>query len=428
MSTRWSSRTVLGVLTAGAIIALSGCVPAPQATPKPTPATESPAPAPYDGPTVFVGDQLDWFLPSADEIAGLLPDVGDVGSPSPSLIQISDGGGPELSPAICNLFLYEPSQASIGARSVTWTSSLPDGRDGWMHVLQFADEATAQGLMDRYVEVAKQCADFTYGSGASTFDSTTLDSGDGIRAVTGALVLDDGLGGGHRLYQGYASVGNVLVNFWQPFTGDAAFDAERAAAFLSDQASDARSQLIEELTANPPAPAATPPAVDPAAAWSSWQVSATGIGSIVLGSDLDEAIAAVPGATVIRPEWDGGQTRIVSPDGSASVLLWTDAGDSVVDAASIGSANVGNEPQEDPAALPTAGEVRIGDTVGEAEDAFPGGTAIRIVSSGEYVYQWTTREGAAIRFRVDRDDGDPSAVITGILTEDATLRRLPDFS
>lgn len=155
MSTRWSSRTVLGVLTAGAIIALSGCVPAPQATPKPTPATESPAPAPYDGPTVFVGDQLDWFLPSADEIAGLLPDVGDVGSPSPSLIQISDGGGPELSPAICNLFLYEPSQASIGARSVTWTSSLPDGRDGWMHVLQFADEATAQGLMDRYVEVAK---------------------------------------------------------------------------------------------------------------------------------------------------------------------------------------------------------------------------------------------------------------------------------
>lgn len=428
MSAGWSfSRSVLGALTVGAIVALSGCAPAPQVTPKPTPATQSPAPEPYDGPLVFVGDQLDWLLPSADEIAGLLPDVGEVGSPSSSLIQISDGGGPELSPAVCNLFLYEPSQTSIGARSVTWNSSRPEGSDGWMHVLQFADEATAQGLMDLYVEVAKQCAEFTYGSGASTFESTTLDSGDGIRAVTGALVIDDGFGGGHRLYQGYASVGNVLVNFWQPFTGEAAFDSERAATFLSDLASDARSRLIDELTANPPTPAPTPPAADPAAAWSTWQVSATGIGPIVLGSDLDEAIAAVPGATVIRPEWEGGQTWIVSPDGSASVLLWTDAGDSVVDAASVGFANVANEPGDDPAALPAVGDVRIGDAVGEARDAFPGGTSIRIVSSGEYFYQWTTREGAAIRFRVDRDAVDPSAVITGILTEDATLRQLPDL-
>lgn len=422
------SRSVLGTLTVGAIVALSGCTPAPQATPKPTPATESPAPESYGGPIVFVGDQLDWFLPSADEITGLLPDVGEVGPPSPSLIQISDGGGPELAPAICNLFLYEPSLRSIGARSVTWTSSLPDGRDGWMHVLQFADEATAQGLMDQYVDVAGQCAQFTHGSSASTFASSTVDSGDGVRAVAGALVIDDGVGGGNRLYQGYASVGNVVVNFWQPFTGDAAFDSEQAAVFLRDHASDARSRLIDELTANPPTPAATPPAADPGAAWSTWQVSATGIGPIALGSDLDEAIAAVPGATVIRPEWDGGQTRIVSPDGSASVLLWTDTGDSVVvNAASIGFANVANEPDEDPAALPTAGEVRIGDTIGEAKAAFPGGTSIRIVSSGEYLYQWATREGAAIGFRVDRDAADPSAVITGILTEDATLRQLPDF-
>lgn len=421
------SRSTLGLLAVGAVVALSGCTPAPQTTPKPTPSPVESAPEPYADPAVFVGDELDWFLPSAEDIARILPDVGEVGAPAPSLIQVADGGGPDLSPTICSSLVYEPSLMSIGARSVTWTSAVPEQRDGWMHVLQFADEAAAQGLMDTYVDAAQQCAQFTYGGGASTFDSTTAESEDGVRAVAGSLVTDAGVGGGHRLYQGYASVGNVLVNFWQPFSGEAAFDSAQAASFLRDQASAAQKRLVEELTANPPEAPASPPAVDPGAAWSTWDVTVEGIGPIVLGTELDDAIAAVPGAEVIRSEWAGGQTRIVSPDGAASLLLWTDDGATVVVAASVGFANVADEPREDPASLPAAGDVRIGDTVAEAMSAFPGGTSIRIVSSGEHLYQWTTREGGTIRFRVDRDAADPDAVITGILTEDATLRRLPDF-
>ncbi|MFJ6534289.1 hypothetical protein [Microbacterium sp. NPDC091662] len=427
MSTQLSfSRGTLGLLAVGVLLALSGCTPAPQSTPKPTPSPEASAPAPYDGPVVFVGDELDWFLPDSEEISGLLPDVGEVAAPTPSLIQISDGGGPDPVPAICSTFVYEPSLRSVGARSVTWTSSLPDERDGWLHVLQFADEAAAQALMDQYVDAAQQCAEFTYG-GPSTFASTVRESDDGVRAVAGSLVVDDGFGGGNRLYLGYATVGNVVVNFWQPFSGDGAFDSVQAAEFLRDKASDARKQLVEELTANPPEPSETPPAADPAAAWSTWEVTDRGVGPILLGSELEDAIAAVPGAKVIRPEWDGGQTRLVSPDGSASLLLWTDDGGTVVAAVSVGFANVSDEPREDPAALPAAGDVRIGDTVAEAMSAFPGGTSVRIVSSGEYFYDWTTREGALIRFRVDRDAMDPAAVITGILTEDATLRQIPDF-
>ncbi|MGH3689852.1 MAG: hypothetical protein ACRDT7_06825, partial [Microbacterium sp.] len=329
-------------------------------------------------------------------------------------------------PAICGAFVYEPSLNSIGARSVTWASSLPDQQDGWLHVLQFADEAAAQALMDQYVEAAQQCAEFTYG-GPSTFESTVQESDDGVRAVAGSLVVDDGFGGGHRLYLGFATVGNVVVDFWQPFSGDAALDSEQAAEFLRDGASDARKKLVEELTANPPESPETPPTADPAAAWSTWEVTDRGVGPILLGSEVEDAIAAVPGAKVIRPEWDGGQTRLVSPDGSASLLLWTRDGGTVVAAVSAGVANVSDEPREDPAELPAAGDVRIGDTAADAMSAFPGGTSVRIVSSGEYFYDWTTREGAAIRFRVDRDATDPAAVITGILTEDATLRQIPDF-
>lgn len=427
MSTlRSFSRGALGLLAAGVLVALSGCTPAPQATPKPTGSPESPAPDPFAGPAVFVGDQLNWFLPDAQEISGLLPDVGDVAAPTPSLIQASDGGGPDPVPAICGALFYEPSLNSIGARSVTWASSLPDERDGWLHVLQFADEAAAQARMDQYVEAAQQCAEFTYG-GPSTFASTVLESDDGARAVAGSLVVDDGFGSGHRLYLGYASIGNVIVNFGQPFSGEAAFDGEQAAEFLRDGASGAKEKLFEELTANPPKAPEAPSTVDPAAAWSMWEVTDRGLGPVLLGSERDEAIAAVPGATVIESEVDPRATRIISPDGAASLLLLTREGTTIVAAVSVGFANVADEPSEEPAALPAAGDVRIGDAAADAMSAFPSGTSVRVVSSGEYFYAWTTREGAMIRFRVDRDAMDPAAVITGILTEDATLRLPPVF-
>ena len=65
---------------------------------------------------------------------------------------------------------------------------------------------------------------------------------------------------------------------------------------------------------------------------------------------------------------------------------------------------------------------RIGAPLTEAVAAFPEGTFLRVVSSGEYFYEWSTREGGTIRFRADRDFSDPAAVITGVTVEDATLR------
>ncbi len=87
-------RGLIGVVAFGALVALSGCVPTPQSTPTPEPtaAPESPAPDPYAGPIAFVGDELDWFLLSAEEISGLLPDVGDVSPAVPSVIQVSARG------------------------------------------------------------------------------------------------------------------------------------------------------------------------------------------------------------------------------------------------------------------------------------------------------------------------------------------------
>lgn len=416
---------LIGVVAVGALAALSGCAPTPQSTPTPEPtaAPESPAPDPYAGPIAFVGDELDWFLLSAEEISGLLPDVGDVSPAVPSLIQVSDGGGYEPDPSICNAVYAEASLGSIGARSVTWTTTVSEGRDGWLHVMQFADEAAATARMDQYAQAAEQCGEFTFGGAPSSFASSTAEGDGGVRAITGSLILTYPGGDGHSLYKTYSSVGNVVVEMWQPFTGEPAFDTEAAAAQLRDRASEARAKLIDELTENPPVPVDVP-AADPAAPWSEWEITTAGVGPVRLGVELDEAIAAVPGARVDKPEWVGGTTRLTSPDESASLLLWTQEGTSVVSAVSVGVGNVAGEPTHEGASLPSAGGVRIGDPVSAATAAFPEGTALRIVSSGEYFYEWSSREGVVMRFRLDRDStADAAAVITGITVDDATLAK-----
>lgn len=119
---------------------------------------------------------------------------------------------------------------------------------------------------------------------------------------------------------------------------------------------------------------------------------------------------------------------MISPDGSASILLEVRDAGTVVAAISVGTANVAGERIDDGEALPNADGVKVGDPVSAAVSAFPEGTALRIVSSGEYFYEWSTREGVALRFRLDRDSAESDgAVITGITVEDATLARVPVF-
>lgn len=418
-------KTTVGAAVAGTVLALAACAPAPESTPTPQPTPTATATAdPYAGPLHFVGDELTWFLPTSAEISDMLPSVGDVSAPSTSLVSVSDGGGPEPRPAVCSALLAEASLGSVGARTMTWTTAAPAEREGWLHVLQFADEAAAQARMDQYAQAAEQCVEFEYGD-ASSFVSSSEDGEGGVRAIAGSLTLPGGNDDGWNQYKGFASVGNVIVSFWQPFAGEPDFDTAKAAALLRDRASEARAMLIDELTANPPTPAPTPAAADPSTPWGEWEISAAGVGPVPLGVDVAEAIASVPDASVEESDW-GGPTRLIAADGSASLLLWAED-DDVVSGISVGIANVSGDRTHDGAGLPAAGGVRVGDPVSAGIAAFPEGTTIRVVSSGEFFYESASRDGITLRFRADREATDPAALITGILVEDATRRTPLNF-
>lgn len=416
--------TMIGVFAVGSLLALSACAPEPETEPTATTAPETPAPDPYAGPLNFVGDELDWFLPTADEVAATIPGAADIAAPSASLIQISDGFGAELAPETCVVFLTEASLGSIGARTITWPGTAADARQGSFHVLQFADETQAQNRMDDYAAAAAECAEFTLNGQASSYANTVIDEGDGVRAIAGALLLDYGPEGDNefRSYYGVASVGNVLVEFFHPFDGEPTLDAAVAAQLLNDRAQGAAEQLVEELTANPPVEREVAE-VDASAPWNTWEIGFDGVGPLRLGEEVETVVAAAPGADVVAPEGGVVEWQLISQDGSAQLTVSPEEDGTAVASIRAGALSPYDPNPADGSVLPRAGGVGIGDPVTSAITAFPEGTAVRIVAAGLYEYEVATRDGHVLLFHADREVAENGATIIGITAEDGTLRR-----
>lgn len=424
--TRSLTTTMIGVVAVGSLLALSACAPEPEPTPTETSsaAPQTPAPEPYAGPLQFVGAELDWFLPTADEITATIPGVTDVGEPSASLVQISDGFGAQVAPELCVIFLTEASLGSIGARSITWPGDAADiQRGGSFHVLQFADETQAQNRMDDYAEAAAGCEQFTVDGHASTFTSSVIDEGDGVRAIAGALVLDyPSSDDEYRSYYGVASVGNVLVEFWHPFEGEPALDTAAAARLLADRAQDAADRLVDELTANPPVEREETE-VDASAPWNEWKIGFDGVGPLRLGEEIETVVAAAPGAEVEKPEGGVGEWQLVSQDGGARLTVSPKEEATVVSAIRAGSIALYGDAPADGSVLPRAGDVGVGDPVSSAMTAFPEGTSVHVVAAGLHQYEVSTRDGRLLIFHADREVSEEGAKIIGITAEDGTLRR-----
>lgn len=428
-STSTRSRFVAGVGAAAVstLLALTACTPAPESQPTPTPSavTETPAPEPYAGPALFVGDELNRFLLSSEEIVELLPDSTDVGAASSVLTQISDGGGPEPAPAICSTFFVEQSLGSVGSRNIEWSVNGGDAqRYGHLIALQFADEKQAQEQMDQLIAAAEQCATFDY-NGPASFDSVVPEAEDGVRAMAGTLQLPE-IEGVSRGFSAFASVGNVLVQLWQTQGSGDVPDARAIAELLQDRAAEARATLIEELTANPPT-GEEEPAIDEAAPWSDWEIAFGGVGPIRLGDPIDTAVAAGRAAETVEPEYERGPWRLLNDEGSASMSIRPAADGITTASITVGNAFSIGGASQDGALLPAARGVRVGDPVADAIAEFPGGTTVSVTSSSDDWYEIATRDGRLLRFHTDRDVADEGAVIVGIAVEDATLRTSPSF-
>ena len=416
-------KAAVGIVAVGSFLLLSACAPDPGSSPAPT-GSETPGSAPYDGPAVFVGDELDLLLLTPEEITELLPGSAEVGASSSVLEQISDGGGPSPDPAVCAVLFAEQSLTSVGSRTVSWKVPADSERGvGSLSVLQFADEAQAAKRMDQLLTAAEQCGTFDY-NGEASFDAVIPDASENARAFAGTLTFPE-IEGGASTFSAVASVGNALVQIWQP-VGETAIDAEAVAELLLWRAEDARASLIDELTANPPVEEEEP-ASDASAPWSEWAVTAGGVGPIRLGDPIDDAVEAAAGAQALEPAFEQGPWRIVNQDGTASLLIRPEEGGTVVTSITVGNDRTLDEIPQSGAVLPARGDVRVGDTVAEAIAAFPGGTTVTVASSGDDWYDVATRDGRLFRFHADRDVVDAGSLIVGITVEDATARREPVF-
>lgn len=400
--------------------ALAACAPEPEAAPTPVPTPTPTVAAPYDGPLTFVGDELDSLLLSPAEISALLPEATDVSESSAVLDQISDGGGMSATPAICDALYLEQSLGAVGARVIEWsTPADPEYGQGHLMALQFADVDQASARMDQMLQAASECAQFSKEAPAS-FDSVILDENEGVRAFAGTLI-DAASTYDWRVFQGFASVGNVVVTLWQPFTGERTYDAQAAAELLQDRAVEARAGLIAELTDNPPVGEEIPIA-DASRPWGEWRISTDGVGPILLDDTIDVAVAAA-GGTATAPSFEGGPWIVSNPDGTGSILIQHADDSDAVWYITVGTRrSAAPEVPQDGSVLPARGDVRVGALVADAIAAYPGGTIVDVASSGEDYYAVATRDGQVFRFDTEGDADDDGVRIIGISVEDATLR------
>lgn len=410
------SAAAMLAVTVGLTATLAACAPEPVETAEPTP-TPSPTVEPYAGPVLFDGDELEWLLPTSAEIAELVSGATDFTPPSDELLQISDGYG-GIEPEICGALYREQSLLSIAARTMTWsTPAVTEGRVDDIVALQFADEAQAQARMDELLAATPPCGEFTAG-GPSSWTSVTSDGEDGTRALVGLLTTDL-IDATWSYVYGYVSVGNVLVVLRSTHMPDTPVDMTAMADLLRATASDARAELIAKLTAAPPVEPEEQ-ATDAAAPWSEWAITGSGVGPILLGTPLEEAIAAIPGVTVADAPYPNGPRTLSSADGLSSLQLLPGA-DGTVEAITVGATADWDENSVDGATAPSAKGVRVGDMVSTAEAAYPGGTQVRVVSSGQYAYWAQDRNGHLIVFHTTMLDAEATdAEIIGITVQDTS--------
>lgn len=413
-------RSAFGILGIGAILALTACAPPAEPSSSPSPMPETSSPEPYAGPVAFVGDELSWLLPSSDDIIALIPSATEVSEPSDELEQTSDGGGPEFAPAICGVLYMEQTLGSVGTRTVSW--SMPSDDEFSFNsviAMQFADEAHVAARMDQLERAVSECGQFDY-DGPQSFESVVAEEDDGVRALAGTLNPDPS-SEGWRVFHGFAAVGNTLVHLRTSLPDAAPIDAVAAAELLQATAIDAKSELVDSLTATPPAEP-TDPTGDASASWSEWTITGSGVGPIRLGDTYDDAVASLPDAAVTPPAYEGGPWIFTSPDGTSSLSVTATEGGSISEM-TVGAVSDEEDLGIDGATSPHALDVRIGDPVSAAVAAFPSGTRVHVTSSGQWAYFVADRGGRLLMFHTTRDDADSTeARIIGITTADTTQR------
>ena len=365
---------------------------------------------------MFIGDELDSFLLSTEQLGALLPDVGEVGSPESEITIYSDGGGAPVDPQACAVLYAEQALGSLDGRAVNWQIEGGDGLGpGTLRAVSFGSVDLAADRMDQLLTAADQCESFVSG-GQNSFADVAIVEQDDARAMAGVLEMP---GIDWSAFYAYAQAGNVLVTLMHEFDGEASFDSAAVAEALAEQAGAALAELTDALTADPPV-IADPPAVGSEVPVADWEITPGAAGPLRLGMTADEAIALVPGAVDVTPEGRADSRTLELPEDAGTIWLrLTDAG--VVDRVTIGSEHVSQTATQHGDELPSASGVEVGSTFADATAAFPGGTTVRVVSSAELLYVVTDRAGRVITFHADADAEDAaSATIFGISVRDAS--------
>lgn len=105
-----------------------------------------------DGPEVFVGDELEWFLPDDSQLRALFPEAGSLAR-SAELGGIGEGEGVHTGPEECSMWFWGDDWAVVGLRTASWDN-------GAVAVRGFPTDDEAEHYFGGYSDTVDVCTDF----------------------------------------------------------------------------------------------------------------------------------------------------------------------------------------------------------------------------------------------------------------------------
>ncbi len=247
---RWA---IVSAIAVGAVLVLGGAGWAavallPTSGSGSTDAGQSDAAQPAPGRTlagdpVYVGDELEWFLPDATEVSTLSPGASGLATDASYLTE-GESAGADADKEECLRWIITDDNGIVGTRRSSWTVGADAETVATWTALQFPTLAQADAYYRSFADELAGCDQFQMLSGSTVYRTISLDlaagaTDDDVFVVTQSD--DDGTS-----VRAFASEGNVVVVVSVP-DGSVTGDPDAYATVLRDTITQARAQLTEEI-------------------------------------------------------------------------------------------------------------------------------------------------------------------------------------
>lgn len=195
------------------------------------------------GPPIYVGDELDWFIPSDEQMRAVVPDLPDAAGITAASSGIGETEGAHAVPDRCTPLLFSDDSMITGVRTQQWGTA--EDFAAASNVSQFPTAALADAYYHETVDAIAGCAKFDVVAGDGTVAGQSNFSFLTGSADDDLVVIEQKESGdyGFDMTRALAVEGNIVITYSVETGGD----PQTLSAMAGEIVKAAHDRLVEEI-------------------------------------------------------------------------------------------------------------------------------------------------------------------------------------